>query len=223
MPEIKEINYPTFTAADVEISGEHTVFQGFFTMKSYQFRHRLFRGGWSETVTREMFERGHAVVVLPFNPLTDEVVLIEQIRLGAMPSSASPWLLEAVAGMFGPAEDAEQVARREAEEEAGLVLGRLLPMLSYLSSPGGTTERIHLYLGELCGPVQGGVFGLAEEHEDIQVHVMQRQQAVALLNAGKIDNAATVIALQWLSLHLESVRQQWAVPAAQPEEDKCQR
>lgn len=223
MPEIKEINYPTFTAADVEISGERTVFQGFFTMKSYQFRHRLFRGGWSETVTREMFERGHAVVVLPFNPLTDEMVLIEQIRLGAMPSSASPWLLEAVAGMFGPAEDAEQVARREAEEEAGLVLGRLLPMLSYLSSPGGTTERIHLYLGELCGPVQGGVFGLAEEHEDIQVHVMQRQQAVALLNAGKIDNAATVIALQWLSLHLESVRQQWAVPAAQPEEEKCQR
>lgn len=223
MPEIKEINYPTFTAADVEISGEHTVFQGFFTMKSYQFRHRLFRGGWSETVTREMFERGHAVVVLPFNPQSDEVVLIEQIRLGALPTSGSPWLLEAVAGMFGPAEDAEQVARREAEEEAGLMLGRLLPMLSYLSSPGGTTERIHLYLGELCGPVQGGVFGLAEEHEDIKVHVLSRMQAVELLNAGKIDNAATVIALQWLSLHLVSVRQQWAAPAAPPEEDKCQR
>ncbi len=114
MPEIKEINYPTFTSADVEISGEHTVFQGFFTMKSYQFRHRLFRGGWSETVTREMFERGHAVVVLPFNPLTDEMVLIEQFRFGAMRSAETPWLLEAVAGMFGPAEEAEQVARREA-------------------------------------------------------------------------------------------------------------
>lgn len=223
MPEIKEINYPTFTSADVEISGEHTVFQGFFTMKSYQFRHRLFRGGWSETVTREMFERGHAVVVLPFNPLTDEVVLIEQIRLGALPTSESPWLLEAVAGMFGPAEAPEQVGRREALEEAGLTLGRMLPLLSYLSSPGGTTERIHLYLGELCGPVHSGVFGLAEEHEDIRVHVMQRQQAVALLNAGKIDNAATVIALQWLSLHLESVRQQWAAPAGQSEGDRCQR
>jgi ADP-ribose pyrophosphatase len=213
MPESKGLDYPTFDSADIEVSGEHTVFQGFFTMKSYQFRHRLFRGGWSELVTREMFERGHAVVVLPFNPQTDELVLIEQIRLGALPSSASPWLLEAVAGMFGPDEAPEQVARREAEEEAGLSLGRMIPLLSYLSSPGGTTERIHLYLGELTGPVQAGVFGLAEEHEDIKVHVMQRQQAVDLLNAGKIDNAATVIALQWLSLHLESVRAQWAVPA----------
>jgi ADP-ribose pyrophosphatase len=213
MPESKGIDYPTFNSADIEVSGEHTVFQGFFTMKSYQFRHRLFRGGWSDLVTREMFERGHAVVVLPFNPQTDELVLIEQVRLGALPSSASPWLLEAVAGMFGPDEAPEQVARREAAEEAGLSLGRMIPLLSYLSSPGGTTERIHLYLGELTGPVQAGVFGLAEEHEDIKVHVMQRQQAVDLLNAGKIDNAATVIALQWLSLHLESVRAQWAVLA----------
>lgn len=213
MSENKAINYPAFSAADAEIRGEHTVFQGFFTMKSYQFRHRLFQGGWSDLVTREIFERGDAVVVLPFNPQTDEVVLIEQFRFGALRSSATPWLLEAVAGMFGPDEQPEQVARREATEEAGLALGRMLPLLSYLSSPGGTTERIHLYLGELTTAVAGGVFGLAHEQEDIKVHVMQRQQAIALLNAGKIDNAATVIALQWLSLHLDSVRTQWALPA----------
>jgi len=213
MPESKGLDYPTFDSADIEVSVERTVFQGFFTMKSYQFRHRLFRGGWSELVTREIFERGDAVVVLPFNPQTDEVVLVEQFRFGAMRSSKTPWLLEAVAGMFGEDEEPQQVARREAEEEAGITLGRLMPVLSYLSSPGGTSERIHVYLGELTQPVQAGVFGLAEEHEDIKVHVMQRQQAVDLLNAGKIDNAATVIALQWLSLHLESVRSQWAVPA----------
>jgi len=213
MSENKLINYPAFSSADVEIRGEHTVFQGFFTMKSYQFRHRLFQGGWSELVTREIFERGDAVVVLPFNPSTDEVVLIEQFRFGAMRSAKTPWLLEAVAGMFGPAEEAEQVARREAQEEAGLTLGRMLPLLSYLSSPGGTSERIWLYLGELTAPVTGGVFGLAEEQEDIRVHVLPRAAAIDLLNAGKIDNAATVIALQWLSLHLESVRAQWALPA----------
>lgn len=213
MPKNKEIEYPAFSSADVEISGENTVFRGFFTMKSYQFRHQLFRGGWSELVTREIFERGDAVVVLPFNPQTDEVVLIEQFRFGAMRSSKTPWLLEAVAGMFGADEEPEQVARREAEEEAGITLGRLMPVLSYLSSPGGTSERIHVYLGELTSPVQGGVFGLAEEHEDIKVHVMSRQQAIDLLNQGKIDNAATVIGLQWLSLQLESVRQQWAIPA----------
>ncbi len=213
MPENKLINYPLFVTDDVEVRGEHTVFQGFFTMKSYQFRHRLFQGGWSDLVTREIFERGDAVVVLPFNPHTDELVLVEQFRFGAMRSSQTPWLLEAVAGMFGPDEQPEEVARREAQEEAGINLGRLLPILSYLTSPGGTSERIHLYLGELTTPVQEGVFGLAEEHEDIKVHVLQRQQANALLNAGKIDNAATVIALQWLALHVESVRAQWAQPA----------
>jgi len=212
MAENKLIEYPAFGRNDVDIRGENTVFQGFFTMKTYQFRHRLFQGGWSDLVTREIFERGDAVVVLPFNPQTDEVVLVEQFRFGAVRSGATPWLLEAVAGMFGAAEQPEQVARREAAEEAGLSLGRMIPLLSYMSSPGGTTERIHLYLGELNTPVQGGVFGLAEEQEDIKVHVLSRQQAIDLLNAGKIDNAATVIALQWLSLHLDSVRAQWALP-----------
>lgn len=212
MSEIKEINYPAFGPDDVKIHDEQTVFRGFFQIKQYRFRHRLFAGGWSELVTREMFERGHAVVVLPYDPQRDEVVLIEQIRFGALASSDSPWLLEAVAGMFGPDEVPEEVARREAHEEAGLTLGRLWPMLSYLSSPGGTTERIHLYLGELTTPARAGIFGLAEEHEDIRVHVISRQQALDLLTAGKIDNAATVIALQWLALHLNTVRQQWLTP-----------
>ncbi len=212
MSEIKGINYPAFGPDDVEIHDEQTVFRGFFQIKQYRFRHRLFAGGWSELVTREMFERGHAVVVLPYDPQRDELVLIEQIRFGALASSDSPWLLEAVAGMFGPDEAPEEVARREASEEAGLTLGRLRPMLSYLSSPGGTTERIHLYLGELTTPARPGIFGLAEEHEDIRVHVMPRQQATDLLTAGKIDNAATVIALQWLALHLNTVRQQWLTP-----------
>jgi len=156
-----------------------------------------------------MFERGHAVVVLPYDVASDQLVLVEQIRLGAAATSSSPWLLEAVAGMVGAGESVEEVARREALEEAGLTLGRLQPMLSYLSSPGGTTERIHLLLGELIAPVQTGVFGLAEEHEDIKVHLLSRAEAMQLLATGKIDNAATVIALQWLELHGATVRAAW--------------
>ena len=210
MSEINGIQYPSFTAADLEILDQSTVFQGFFRINCYQFRHRLFAGGWSEVVSREMFERGHAVVVLPYHRPTDQLVLIEQIRLGALATSASPWLLEAVAGMIDQGETAEQVARREAQEEAGLTLGRLEPMLSYLSSPGGTTERIHLFLGELtCAPT-AGLFGLADEHEDIKVHVLSRTEAMALLHAGKIDNAATLIALQWLELHLTRVQSLFA-------------
>lgn len=209
MSEIKGIHYPAFTQDDLQIIDQHTVFQGFFRIDQYRIKHKLFAGGWSETFSREMFERGHAVVVLPYCVNTDSLVLVEQFRLGAAATSASPWLLEAVAGMIAEGEAFEEVARREAQEEAGLNLGRLWPMLSYLSSPGGTTERIHLYLGELTGEVITGVFGLPEEHEDIKVHVVSRQEAMALLHNGKIDNAATLIALQWLELHLAQVRAAW--------------
>ena len=201
--------YPAFGADDVEIIDKTTVFQGFFRLDSYNLRHKLFNGGWSEPMQREIFERGHAVVVLPYNAQTDELVLIEQFRLGAMPTSQSPWLLEAIAGMIDPGETPQQVAKREAEEEAGLTITELWPMLSYLSSPGGTTERIQLYLGRLTAPVQAGIFGLMQEHEDIKVHVLAREQAMQLLSEQKIDNAASIIALQWLALHLDKVKAAW--------------
>ncbi|MDP5192049.1 ADP-ribose diphosphatase [Rheinheimera baltica] len=194
---------------DLDVIDKTTVFQGFFRLDRYTLRHKLFAGGWSEPMKREVFERGHAVVVLPYNAQTDELVLIEQFRVGAASSSASPWLLEVIAGMIEPGESAEQVAIREAEEEAGLTINELWPMLSYLSSPGGTTERIQLFLGRLTQPVQPGVFGLAEEHEDIKVHVLSRTDAMQLLAEQKIDNAASVIALQWLALNLNQVKQRW--------------
>ncbi|MDP5142157.1 ADP-ribose diphosphatase [Rheinheimera baltica] len=201
--------YPSFGLQDLDVIDKTTVFQGFFRLDRYTLRHKLFAGGWSEPMKREVFERGHAVVVLPYNAQTDELVLIEQFRVGAASSSASPWLLEVIAGMIEPGESAEQVAIREAEEEAGLTINELWPMLSYLSSPGGTTERIQLFLGRLTQPVQPGVFGLAEEHEDIKVHVLSRTDAMQLLAEQKIDNAASVIALQWLALNLNQVKQRW--------------
>lgn len=201
--------YPSFGQKDLEILDKTTVFQGFFRLDRYTLRHKLFSGSWSEPIVREIFERGHAVVVLPYNVLTDELVLIEQIRVGAAPSSHSPWLLEAVAGMIEAGESAEQVAKREAFEEAGLTIDELWPMLNYLSSPGGTTERIQLFLGRITKPVQTGVFGLTHEHEDIKVHVVPRTVAMQLLAEQKIDNAASVIALQWLALNLDKVKQAW--------------
>ena len=201
--------YPSFGHPDLEIIDKSTVFQGFFRIERYQLRHKLFAGGWSGVMQREVFERGHAVVLLPYNPLTDELVLIEQFRVGAAATSESPWLLEVIAGMIDSGETAEQVAKREALEEAGLTIDELWPMLSYLSSPGGSTERIQLFLGRLTEPVQEGLFGLADEHEDIKVHVVPRPQAMQLLAAGKIDNAASVIALQWLALNLDKVQQRW--------------
>ncbi|QKJ88708.1 ADP-ribose diphosphatase [Paramixta manurensis] len=205
-----EKKYPvTFTKNDVEIIAREPLYEGFFSLVRYRFRHRLFNGQMSKEVVREIFERGHAAVLLPYDPQRDEVVLIEQIRLPAIETSATPWLLEMVAGIIEPGESPEQVARREAQEETGLEVGRIKPMINYLASPGGTSERLSVFVGEVDASVAQGCHGLEEENEDILVHVVSRQQAYQWVEEGKIDNAASVIALQWLALHHEALREEW--------------
>ena len=198
---------------DVEVLAVETGYKGFFRINRYTLRHKLFAGGWSATLTRELFERGHAAAMLPYDPKTDQVVLLEQFRVGALGSARSPWLLEMVAGIIEPGEASAEVIRREAQEEAGLDVARSQFALSYLVSPGGTTERIDVFVGEVDSSLASGLHGLAEEGEDIRVHVVSREQAYAWVESGRIDNAATVIALQWLQLHLEELRQAWSLPS----------
>ncbi|EGT5683717.1 ADP-ribose diphosphatase [Cronobacter turicensis] len=199
----------TFTKNDVEIIAREKLYRGFFSLDLYRFRHRLFNGEMSGEVRREIFERGHAAVLLPFDPVRDEVVLIEQIRIAAFDTSDTPWLLELVAGMIEPGETVEEVARREAEEEAGLSVGRVKKFMSYLASPGGTSERLSLLVGEVDATTAQGIHGLADENEDIRVHVVSREQAYQWVEEGRIDNAASVIALQWLQLHYQALRNEW--------------
>ncbi len=99
---------------DVEVLEKTVCFEGFFRLERYRLRHRLFNGDWSQTVQRELFERGHAAAVLPYDPVTNEVVLIEQFRVGAMNAPGGPWLLEIVAGIIEDNEAAEDVVKREA-------------------------------------------------------------------------------------------------------------
>lgn len=200
----------TFDHNDVEIIARETLYSGFFSLDLYRFRHRLFNGALSGEVTREILERGHAVVLLPYDPQRDEVVLIEQLRIAALDTSPSPWLLELVAGMIEPGESHEEVARREAHEEAGIEVKRCKPMLNYLASPGGTSERLYVMVGEVDATTAQGIHGLAEENEDIRVHVVSREQAYRWVEEGAIDNAASVIALQWLALHHTALRREWA-------------
>ncbi|MFP1922784.1 ADP-ribose diphosphatase [Lonsdalea quercina] len=199
----------TFTKDDVEIIARETLYKGFFSLDRYRYRHRLFKGGMSGEVSREILERGHAVVLLPYDPVRDEVVLIEQIRIAAYDTSDSPWLFELVAGIIDPGESHEDVARREAQEEAGLTLGRCREVLSYLASPGGTSERLTIMVGEVDTRTAQGVHGLAEENEDIRVQVVSREQSYRWVEEGVIDNAASVIALQWLALHHEKLKTEW--------------
>ncbi|MBB1408436.1 NUDIX domain-containing protein [Pseudoalteromonas sp. SG44-17] len=195
-----------FTKQDVIIAPIKVLYNGFFKINLYQFEHALFAGGQSATIRREILERGDAVAVLPYDPVTDCILLIEQIRIGAIKSKQSPWLLECIAGMTDGSTNYEDVVRREAFEEAGLVLSELEFMLSYLSSPGGTTERLYLYFAKTdLSQLQSGVYGLATEGEDIKTHILSFDDAMARLATGEIDNAASVISLQWLALNRERI------------------
>ena len=194
----------------VELLDKSERYSGFFRINRYRLRHRLFAGGWSGVIEREVFERGHAVGVLPYDPVADSVVLIEQFRIGALVAGMSPWLIEVVAGIAEEGEAPEEVARRETQEEAGLEILALMPMCRYLVSPGGSSESVRLYCGRVDSRGAGGIHGLAEEHEDIRVDRVAYGEAMRLLEEGRVTNSVSLIALQWLALHRDRVRAAWA-------------
>ncbi|EGQ7675894.1 ADP-ribose diphosphatase [Vibrio parahaemolyticus] len=200
-----------FTSRDVEIISKESVFEGFFKMVKYRFKHKLFAGGWSDVVEREMFERGHAAAMLPYDPKTDQVVIIEQIRIGAL-EHEHPWQLEIVAGMIDRDESAEEVIRREAEEEAGITVGRVASVTSYYPSSGGCSEKQDVFVGEVDASKAHGIHGLDYEDEDIRVHVLSREQAYQWVKDGIFENGASIIALQWLQLNHQELRSQWGSP-----------
>jgi len=134
----------------VELLERTVVFQGYFRMASYLFRHSLYRGGQSGQFSREVFERGQAAAVLPYDPLRDEVVLIRQFRAAPLArGDLQPWGLEAIAGRIDPGETPEEAGRREAWEEARLNLGELLHVANYYPSPGAKAEFLYSYVA-LC-------------------------------------------------------------------------
>lgn len=199
-----------FKASDVKVEKRETVFQGFFRMDKLWLTHPRFDGRDMPVFTRELFIRGDATCVLPYDPERDEVVLLEQFRLGAMDRGQSPWLLELVAGMNEAGETPEDVAQREGQEEAGLTFSSLEKICNYLVSPGGTTELIHLYCGRISTESAGGLFGVEHEHEDIRAHVVSADEAIAMIADGRINNAAAIITLQWLQLNRPRLREGWA-------------
>lgn len=199
--------FSQYTKADVEIKSINTLYHGFFKIEEYQLTHKLFDGYSSNLLSREIFERGDAVVVMPYDPIRDSLVFIEQFRAGALRTCESPWLLEFIAGMFGKNEEPIDVAIREAKEEANLVITEndLIPITHYLSSPGGMSESIHLFAAKVDASVVGGVYGLDEEGEDIKVHEISRVDAIQMVKDGTINNASTIIGVQWLALNYQEL------------------
>jgi ADP-ribose pyrophosphatase len=199
-----------FDNKDVFNLTKRFLYKGFFSLFEYRFKYRQFDGSISEEVSREILERGHAVVLLAYDAKRDKVVMIEQIRIAAIETQQSPWLLELIAGMMDHKNESyEDVARREAMEEAGISIGRCKPIISYLASPGGLTEKLHIIVGEVDSSTASGIHGLAEENEDIKVHVISREKAYQWVENGIINNAASIIALQWLQLNHILLKNEW--------------
>ncbi len=203
-------NSPPNGGADVELVDKTTPYDGYFRIDVYRLRHKRFGGGWTEVMSRELFERGRATVVLPYDPVRDAVVLIEQFRIGAYAAGLAPWLIEPVAGIVEPGETPEEVARREALEEAGCEIAELEPIGTVLSSPGGCSEVLHLSCGRVDSAGVGGIHGLEHEHEDIRAVVEPVDSVLERLAKGEYINASTVMTLQWLALNRARLQRAWA-------------
>lgn len=196
----------------VEIIARETCHEGFLRLERCRLRHELYAGGMSGDIVREVVERGHAVVVMLYDPLRDCLVMVEQFRAGALHDARGAWLIEFVAGMVEHGEGEEEVARRECMEEAGLVVSGLERIACYYPSPGACTETVSIYCGRVDARGAGGLHGLADEHEDIRVQVLSYEEAIRMLEGVRLRSAAPIIALQWLALNREALRARWLGP-----------
>ena len=192
---------PQFGADDYTVLAREPLYQGYFRADKVVFRHKRFAGGDSAPVTRELFVTKGAASVLLYDPKLDAVVFVEQFRIGALASERTPWQLEMVAGMLDKDVPPEEIARREAMEEAGCTVTALRRIGSFFTTPGICNERFHVFAAQVDASALAAHGGLPEEHEDIRIHVVPRQTAFDWLDAGHIENAMTVLALQWLRIH----------------------
>lgn len=183
----------------VRILKETREYDGFFKIDKAVLQYEKFNGEMSEEITRLNFERGDAVAVLLYDEEKNSVILVEQFRYPAYVRNGPGWILEIVAGIIDKGRDAVSVARAELLEEAGYEVDDLEFISRFYVSPGGTSERIHLYLG-LAHRKIGSGGGLMSEHEDIQVVEIPLDEALKMVATGEICNATTIIALQWLEL-----------------------
>ena len=196
-------------ALDVEVIETRAGFRGFFRLDVHRLRHRRFDGTMTDVMTREIFERGNAVAVLPYDPRRDEVLLIRQFLPGAFFGGYAPRPLQIIAGMLDPGEDQHDALRREALEEAGCTLERLEHAHTFLPSPGASSERVSVFCAEADLSAAGGIFGLADEHEDIRVEVFPADEAIRLLEDGIVEAGPAVVALAWFARHHDRLKGEW--------------
>lgn len=194
----------------VDVIERKTGYRGHFQVDILRLRHSQYRGGMGPEIRREILKRGHAVLVLPYDPKRDEVVLIEQFRVAPFEVGDDAWMVEAIAGLIEDGEDMADVVRREALEEAGIVLDEVEQLMTFYTSPGALSEQITAFHALVDASVADGIHGVAEEGEDIRVVVMPYAEAIAAMEDGRITSGPTMIALQWLALNRARLRAEHA-------------
>jgi nudix-type nucleoside diphosphatase (YffH/AdpP family) len=187
-----------------EIHGMRRKFAGFFKVDEIDVSHQT-RDGTMRREQRLVFERGDAIAVLLYDARTDEVILVEQFRAPVLvarrrddPHATDGWIVEALAGMIDAAETPEQAAIREVLEESGYGIRNLIPIGTFFSSPGGTSERIFLYFAEVGAADRAGEGGGIAGEEDITLVRLSTDDLFQQLERNQIHDAKLAIAAYWL-------------------------
>ena len=198
------LDHASYSASDVTIESREFLFRGFIQVEKVSFRHRLFnQPDYSPVIQRELIHRPEAAGVLLYNDQQQRFALIEQFRVGALNDTDSAWQLEIIAGVLDGNEAPEDCIRRESLEESGCEVQQLQHLFSFYPSAGACSEFFHLYAAEVELPKIGGIFGMPDEGENIQLHLFDYSELGTLLKNGRLRNAPVIMALQWLAQHLQ--------------------
>ncbi|MEM8844503.1 MAG: NUDIX domain-containing protein [Pseudomonadota bacterium] len=184
------------------------VYDGHFSVGLYEITHEKFSGDTTPKLHRELVGRNDAVALLPYDPVTDELVFVEQFRMGAL-REEQPWIKEIVAGLIDENESIEEVAYREAEEEIGCVPSEIIKIGGFYTSPGGLSEWVDLFIGKISIGELDNNGGIEAEGEDIRVFKTSASEALNMIESGEIKSAIAIIALQWFAIHKEKIQKQW--------------
>ncbi|MCB9957503.1 MAG: NUDIX domain-containing protein [Rhodospirillaceae bacterium] len=193
----------------VHIESDTIGYDGVFRLRRLTLRHRRFDGEFTPPLVREVFDRPKAVMILPYDPVAERIVLVEQFRVGAFAAGHNPWMIELAAGMTEPGEALDAVARRELKEETGLEARHMEEFANFLPSPGALSEKVTAFAAcvDISGLAEFG--GNPGEHEDLRLHTWSVEEAERRLDNGSIDTAITLIGVAWLLRHRERLNRAW--------------
>ena len=204
---MKIIQQATYGQHDAQIHQREYLYRGFIQVEKVSLSHRLFNQTmYTPVLQRELIQRPEAAGVLIYDAAQQKFALIEQFRVGAIDDSDSAWQLEIIAGVLDGDESPESCIRRESLEESGCEIDELEHLFSFYPSAGACSELFHLYSAQAHLPEQGGVFGMPDEGENIQLHLIDYSEVTHLLSNGRLRNAPVIMALQWLQQHIKTTR-----------------